>query len=334
MNFYNNTMKRPAISIITPIYNVRPFVAKCVESLMNQTFKDVEFIFVDDASSDGSIDILNDIIMRHPEKNVRVVHHEVNKGLPAARKTGFEAAIGDYILNCDGDDWVEPDMLESLYSAVVEKNADYAYCDFYLTYEHSERYQKCPEFSSPIEALKVGYLSGTAKYNVWNKLIRRSLYKGTEFPVEHRKGGEDMIMFDVLSKANTIAYVPKALYHYIKYNENAISEKFSEQRLIDIRYNADHAITAVQKNCPQEDMTKEIAFFKLNVKLPFIISDDPEKWKIWKGWYPEANSYILKNKHLPLRTRMIQWFASKNLWIVVKLYYMIFYKILYRFLYR
>lgn len=326
-------MKNPAISVITPIYNVRPFVAKCAESLLNQTFNDVEYIFVDDASTDGSIQILNGILSRYPERDVKIICHEKNQGLPASRRTGLAAASGDYILNCDGDDWVDTTMLEKLYSAVMSNNADYAYCDFYLSYEHTERYQKSTQFATPLDALKIGYLGGRAKYNVWNKLIKRSLYDGVEFPVEHRKGGEDMIMFDVLSKAKSVAYVPEALYHYVKYNENAISERFSEQRLIDIRYNADQAIAAVIKNCPV-DLSKEIAFFKLNVKLPFLITDNPEKWRIWKEWYPEANEFIMANHYLPFRTRLLQWFASKNFWWIVRVYYLLFYRMLYNLLYR
>ena len=326
-------MKNPAISVITPIYNVRPFVAKCAESLLNQTFNDVEYIFVDDASTDGSIQILNGILSRYPERDVKIICHEKNQGLPASRRTGLAAASGDYILNCDGDDWVDTTMLEKLYSAVMSNNADYAYCDFYLSYEHTERYQKSPQLATPLDALKIGYLGGREKYNVWNKLIKRSLYDGVEFPVEHRKGGEDMIMFDVLSKAKSVAYVPEALYHYVKYNENAISERFSEQRLIDIRYNADQAIAAVIKNCPV-DLSKEIAFFKLNVKLPFLITDNPEKWRIWKEWYPEANEFIMANHYLPFRTRLLQWFASKNFWWIVRVYYLLFYRMLYNLLYR
>ena len=156
-------MKTPAISVITPIYNVKPFVSHCVESLMNQTFKDVEFIFVDDASTDGSIDILGDIIGRYATKMVKIIHHERNMGLPAARKTGIAVASGEYVYNRDGDAWVEPDILGAMYEAVTKSGADYAYCDYYLTYEHTERYMKCPPFKSSEEALRVGYLSGTAK---------------------------------------------------------------------------------------------------------------------------------------------------------------------------
>lgn len=323
----------PAVSIITPIYNVKDFVTKCVESLMSQSFEDIEFIFVNDASTDGSIDIVRHITEQYQGKNIKIINHEKNSGLPASRKTGYEASTGEYIFNCDGDDWVDADLIMKLYAAVKEKNADYAYCDFFLTYEKSERYMHCPAYLTPDEALRKGYLAGAMKYNVWNKLIRRSLYDGVVFPVDHRKGGEDMIMLHVLSKAKKIAHVPEALYHYVNVNSGAISKGFSPQRLIDVKYNADTAIKYLVENYPV-DIDKEIAFFKLNVKLQFLITDDKNRYAVWKDWYPESNAYVLKNKELPLRTRILQWFAANNLWLLVRLYYTITYRVIYSILYK
>lgn len=300
---------------------------------MSQSFEDIEFIFVNDASTDGSIDIVRSITDRHKEKNIKIINHEKNRGLPASRKTGYEASTGEYIFNCDGDDWMEGDMIEKLYAAVKENNADYAYCDFFLTYEKSERYMHCPAYSTPDEALRKGYLAGAMKYNVWNKLIKRSLYDGVVFPVDHRKGGEDMIMLNVLSKATKLAHVPEALYHYVNVNSGAISKGFSPQRLIDVKYNADTAIKYLVENYPV-DIDKEIAFFKLNVKLQFLITDDKNRYAVWKDWYPESNTYVLKNKELPLRTRILQWFAANNLWLLVRLYYTITYRVIYSILYK
>ncbi len=322
-----------AITVITPVYNVKKFIRRCAESLLSQTYSDVEFIFVNDASTDGSVDILNSIIKQYPNKNIRLIHHSENRGLPSSRKTGYEASTGRYIFNCDGDDWLEPTMLEKLYSAVAPLDIDYAYCDFFLSYEKSERYMKCPEFLTPDEALREGYLSGASKYNVWNKLIKRELYDGVVFPVDHKKGGEDMIMLGILSKARSIAYVPEALYHYVKINSSAISEAFSPQRLIDIRYNADSAINVLRATYPG-DLEKEIAFFKLNVKLPFIISDDSKRIAVWREWYPEADKYIWDNKHQPIRNKLVQWLAAKGQYWAVKLYYKVVYKLVYRVIYR
>lgn len=322
-----------AVTIITPIYNVKDFVTKCVESLMSQSFEDIEFIFVNDASTDGSIDIVRSITDRHHEKNIKIINHEINKGLPASRKTGYEASTGEYIFNCDGDDWMDVNMIEKLYAAVKKNDADYAYCDFFLTYEKSERYMHCPTYSTPDEALRKGYLAGAMKYNVWNKLIRRSLYDGVVFPVDHRKGGEDMIMLNVLSKATKIAHVPEALYHYVNVNSSAISKGFSPQRLIDVKYNADTAINYLETHYPF-DLTEALAFFKLNVKLQFLITDEEEKYRVWKEWYPEANAYALKNTYLPIRTRLLQWCAAKDLWLLVRLYYTIIYRVIYSMLYK
>lgn len=323
----------PSITVITPVYNVKSFIRKCAESLLNQTFTDVEYIFVDDASTDGSVDILKSIIANFPNKNIKIISHPENRGLPSSRKTGYEASLGKYIFNCDGDDWVETTMLEKLYFAVESLDIDYAYCDFYLTYEHSERYMKCPVFSTPDEALRKGYLSGSAKYNVWNKLIKRELYDGVVFPIDHKKGGEDMIMLGILSKAKSIAYVPEALYHYVKINTSAISEAFSQQRLIDIRYNADSAIN-VLRNTYHGNLEKEIAFFKLNVKLPFIISDDQSRFAVWKEWYPEANKYIWKNDCQSIRNKVVQWLAAKEQFWIVKLYYKVVYKFIYGVIFK
>ena len=322
----------PEISVIIPVYKVSAFIERCAESLLSQSFEDVEFIFVDDASPDDSRSKLEAVVAKYPQRDVRILTHERNSGLPSARKTGFEASRGRFIYHCDGDDWVEPGILEKMHSAAVENDADYVYCDFYLTFGTNERYMHNPVYSTPDEMLRKGFLSGDCKYNWWNKMARRELYEGVEFPVDHFKGGEDMVMIGILSRARKLAYVPEALYHYVKTNSGAISEGFSQQRLDSIRYNAAHAIKELESY--PGDLSTEIALFKLNVKLPFLISDDPERHAVWKEWYPEANPYIFRNTELPLRTKLLQWFASKNMFLPVKLYYKIVFRFLYGKIYR
>lgn len=321
----------PAISVIVPIYNVSRFIGRCAESLMQQTFRDAEFIFVNDATPDDSVSILESVLAKYPERAVRLVSHERNQGLPASRKTGMKYAQGRFIYHCDGDDRVEPDLLEKMYKAAMDNGADYVYCDFFLTFGENERYMHNPAYGTPDEMLRKGFLSGACKYNYWNKLAARELYEGVVFPVDHRKGGEDMVMIGILSRARAVAYVPEALYHYVKTNTGAISESFSEQRLTDIKHNADTAISLLSDY--DGDLTKEIALFKLNVKLPFLISNDKRRYKVWKEWYPEANGYAFANTELPFRTKFLQWCAAHNLWLFVRLYYRIF-KFRYGVLYK
>ena len=323
------------VSVIIPIYNVSRFIERCAESLMQQTLNEVEFIFVNDATPDDSIAILEKVIAVHPERNgaVRIVHHDSNKGLPAARNTGMAHAQGKYIFHCDSDDFMETDMLEQLYNKAEESDADIVWCDWFLSFEKNERYMRQPAYDTPIKALKA-ILSGTMKYNVWNKLVKRSLFTDNciEFPAGHGMG-EDMTIIRLFAYAKKVVYLPKAFYHYVKLNTNAYTNTYSEQHLQDVRYNVDATIEAIEKRCGNE-LVNEIEWFKLNVKLPFIFTGKKEDYKLWCKWYSEANGYILSNKNLPLRTRILQWAAWKRQYWIIWLYNQLIFKIVYGVIYR
>ena len=324
------------VSIIIPIFKVRNFIERCVCSLFKQTLKDVEYIFVDDASPDDSIDILKSCVDRYPERKDQVVilTHEQNQGLPAARNTGLAVATGEYVFHCDSDDFVEKDMLEEMYKAAKEKDADMVYCDFYLSFEKNERYMSNPIYETADAMLRQGLLGGNMKYNVWNKLVRKSLYTDNDllFPAGHAMG-EDMTMIRLAACAKSVAYVPKAFYHYVKLNANAYSATMSERHKIDIRFNVDQTVKFLEKKFGNE-LEKEIAFFKLNTKLPFIITDDTAQYEVWKEWWPEANKYICENKQQAFRTRLVQWLAAKGQFWAVKLYFKVVYKLVYGVIYR
>jgi glycosyltransferase involved in cell wall biosynthesis len=319
------------VSVIIPVYNVSAFIRRNVRSLMGQTLQDVEFIFVDDATPDDSIDIIREEIKAYPQREpfVKIVSHDVNKGLPAARNTGLAEAGGDYIYHCDSDDWVEPDMLEKMLKAAEEKDADIVYCDFFLSFEKNERYMSNPDYSTADELLRRGFLGGMTKYNVWNKLVRRSLYtdNGLSFPEGHPMG-EDMTMIMLTAMADKAAHVPEALYHYVKLNEGAYSNSRSQKKLDDIRYNVDRTVSFLEEKFGNS-LEKEISLFKLSIKLPFLITDDKEMYRFWSEWYPEADSYVNANPDLPWRTRLLQVMASKGQWWYVKMYYRIVNKFIY-----
>ena len=324
----------PIISVISPFFKVAPFIERCAESLLGQTLQDVEFIFVDDASPDESREVLEKVIARHPERNTRIVTHEMNKGLPAARNTGLAVATGDFIFHCDSDDWVETDMLEKMYNTAEENGADYVYCDFLMQFEKSARYMVTPDYTDPERMIKEGFMAGAMKYNVWNKLVRRSIYEksGVHFPDGHGMG-EDMTMILLATHATRTVRVPEALYHYVKLNVNAFSNTFSERHLTDIRFNTDRTLKGLE-NWDVSDKDLYINLFKLNIKLPFLFSGDKKQYKLWKEWFPEANRYVLQNRHLPFRTKLVQWFAAKSLFPLVSLYEFLINKVYYRLKFR
>lgn len=322
------------ISVIIPIYNVARFIERCAFSLMQQTLDGVEYIFVNDATPDESMQLLRDVLEHYPGKasQVKIVEHALNKGLPAARNTGLAVATGEYVFHCDSDDYVEPDMLESLYNAAKESDADFVWCDWFLSYDNSERYMKQPSFDTSLEALKA-MLGGAMKFNVWNKLVRRSLYadNGIQFPAGHGMG-EDMTMIRLAACAGKVAYVNKALYHYVRSNSEAMTQAYSERHLADVRHNVDETMDFLASK--GLDTEKEMAFFKLNVKLPFLVTGSWESYRRWNEWYPEANAYIGANVNMPWRTRFLQQMAARQFYIGVWLYYQVVYRFLYTIIFK
>lgn len=320
------------VSVVIPVFRVEKYIERCVRALMEQTLEDVEFLFVDDASPDGSMEIVKRVVAEY-NRTVRFLVHEKNKGLPAARNTGLEAATGEYIYHCDSDDWPERTLLEKMVTAAEKADADFVYCDFFLSFSDKERYMRQTSYTDSMEMLEKGFLAGMTKYNVWNKLVRRKLYidNGLRFPDGHTNG-EDLLMVKAIRMANKVAYVPEALYHYNRTNENAITKTYSEKHFTDIKFNTDDVIHFLKEHPITHP--EYLEFFKLNQKLPFLFSQSRQQYRLWKLWYPEANKYIQKNREWPFRTRMVQKLATWHLFPLVHFYGWavnhLFYGLLYR----
>lgn len=325
----------PKVSVIIPIYKVERFIARCAESLMRQTLQDVEYIFVDDATPDGSMGILQHTLERFPDRRgqVTVLHHTENKGLPAARNMGLAVASGEYVFHCDSDDFVEHDMLENLYNTAEDSSADIVWCDYYISYEEGERYMKQPRYFTPEEALR-GMLCGRMKYNVWNKLARRSLYfeNAITFPAGYAMG-EDMTMIQLFSFAHKVAYLPKAYYHYVQWNPSSMTRTFTDEQLASLRRNAKSVSDFMSVRYGGEwDLYRHS--FSLLMKWPFLCGNDWKMYRLWKEWFPEANPYIWKDKNVSLRIRFIEWCASKGAFGIVWLHYWIVIRFLYSIMYK
>lgn len=323
------------VSVIIPVYRVEKFIEKCAASLFSQTLDDVEFIFVDDASPDNSMAVLEKCIQQYPQRKaqIRMLVHKENKGLPAARNTGLAAASGEYVFHCDSDDFVEPDMLETLYDEAKKKDADIVWCDWYLSFEHNERYMKQPDYATPMEALKA-MLAGLMKFNVWNKLVRRRLYADNQiaFPAGYAMG-EDMTMMLLFAVAGKVAYIPQAFYHYVKLNTEAYSQNFSLNHLESVKHNI-RTVELFLHSRLGNGLDLEIACMKLEAKFPFLMSNRKEMYRLWERTYPEANAYILRNHYISRRRRWVQWCAAKQLWFLVRLHGWIVGKLIYGIIYR
>lgn len=329
-------MQTPLVSIIVPIFNVEQHIGECIDSLLSQSYSSIEYIFVDDASPDNSMLILDNILADYPCRSsfVKVLRHETNKGLPAARNSGLAVAKGDYIFHCDSDDWIEPDMISDMMQVANNANADIVYTDFFLSFSKNERCMKQPAFKNPEDALRA-MLDGSMKFNVWNKLIKRRLYAdyAITFP-DGRSMGEDMTILKLFCRAEKVTHLPRAHYHYMQTNPNAFTKRISEERLEQIRYNVTDVIHYIERVYGKIKFEKEIQYFKLNMKLSFLISTDPYMYNLWRKWYPEADAYIGENPAFCKRTRLIQYAALKKQDWLIKLYNYLIIKFVYGIVYR
>ena len=214
--------KKPLISVIVPIFQVEKYLDKCISSIISQTYHNLEIILVDD----GSTDNCSQICEKYKELDNRIkVIHKQNGGLSQARNVGLEIATGDFIGFVDSDDWIEPNMYETLISTLFEMNADIAVCGYQDEYEginsilHDITSFKRNQYT-PEEALRK-ILKGKSFISimVWNKLYKKAVLADISFP--EGKIYEDNLWTPlVIGNAKTIASINYPLYHYLNREES------------------------------------------------------------------------------------------------------------------
>jgi len=222
--------KKPTVSIIVPIYGVEQFIRKCAESLFSQTWTEIQYIFVDDGSPDRSAEILEEVLEAFPErKSQTAIIHQKNQGLPVVRKVGMGMATGEYIIQVDSDDWVEPDYISSLVEKAVDEDADVVYCDFFKEYEgRHPKIEREKDFfpSDGVMAVKAMHNSIIRAY-MWNKLVKRDLIN-TEGLILPLYGYHEDIVFNtqILYNARKCVHLKRPLYHYRRRRSGSMTRAF------------------------------------------------------------------------------------------------------------
>ena len=164
----------PAVSVIIPVYNVEPYMARCARSLFGQTLKDIEFLFIDDCSPDRSIEIMSEVLEEFPERKgqVTVFRMPCNSGQAAVRMQGIKMAKGEYLIHCDSDDYVLlPEAYERLYEKASAEDLDIVTCNF-----ETERDGKVLELVKGECTSVARMLKGDAKWNILCQMTRKSLF--------------------------------------------------------------------------------------------------------------------------------------------------------------
>lgn len=296
-------MKTPKISIIVPVYNVEKYIRRCIDSILNQTFKDFELILVDDGSPDRCGEICEEYALR--DIRIKVIHKE-NGGQASARNVGLDIAQGDYIGFVDSDDWIDSDMYEILYNEIIKYQADIASCKCKHFYENRKSNESKNE-----EILLNEYHSNEildAHYDrkidiaVCTKLINRKKIGGLKFK-------EGMISEDVMyslclyTKVESIIVINQKKYIYFHRANSTTTSKISEKRLDNIYHSIELCSILPQKYIKN-------------------IIEGAQRYIVNLGIEVVNEETILENKVL---LKKIKFLLKKNKILSHKIYYKKFY---------
>lgn len=233
--------QKTLISVVVPIYNVEDYLNRCVTSLVNQTYKNLEIILVDDGSPDSCPKICDE--WAHKDSRIIVVH-KVNGGLSDARNAGFNVASGELIAFIDSDDWIDIDAFEKMYNRLLEDDSDVVSCGVKWVSEDgsliNEVSVKDEEVFDTHSAMSEIIVDGKLKQHVWNKLYKRKLIE--DIPFEKGKYHEDVFWsYQVFGRAQKVSLMKESFYNYVQRSNSIMGESYSVKRL--------DALDAMKQRC-------------------------------------------------------------------------------------
>ena len=268
-----NKDEKDLISIIVPVYNVGQYLDRCMTSILQQTYRRLEIILVDDGSTDSS-PAKCDAYARK-DSRVRVIH-KPNGGLSDARNAGLAVASGDYIGYVDSDDWIEPDMYERMHQACAAHGAQLAVCRYFCEYkDHTVAGGGGSVVPLSREALLEIYISGHEEYviynSVWSKLFHRDLVSGALFP-KGRNSEDIMYTTRAFCKVERAVYLDQCFYHYVLDREGSIMNEADNKRMFDdeIPFWREHIACIRQMVSPQ---MADLAGYHFQRRLLFYYID-------------------------------------------------------------
>lgn len=215
------------VSIVVPIYNVEKYLDRCVESLINQQYNNIEILLVDDCSTDGSADIAKRYADKHPEKCI-FIQREKNGGLAAARNSALKQFTGEWVTFVDSDDWVDPEYIDVLYNTAVSENADIVMSQFNYSYP-SGVLEKVSPFGALTSESSHKEIVAFSDSCSCTRLFRRELFteNGIDFPEDIWRSEDISTIIPLLTKTDKIALVPKAMYYYFQRSTSLSNQNFN-----------------------------------------------------------------------------------------------------------
>lgn len=294
-------MEAKLVSYIIPVYNVSAYIERCAKSLFTQTYGDIEFIFINDCSTDDSEVKLRKVIELFPnvQCRVKIISNKTNLGSATTRNIGLSNAAGDYVMFADSDDWVESNYVESMVNTIEASEKDIVYCDYYESFKDQDKYVKQDYGEEHLECI-CSMLTRAMHGSTWNKIFRRKILLQSNLTFVDGADLFEDVGWNVrlFAYTNRIGYLPLAFYHYIQYNDNSIiksmssavfSRKRALQRLENVRVACEY-LTSLGLEGRLSIGMKE---WKLMAKNDLIDEKDDSSLQTWVETFPEADSAIL-----------------------------------------
>ena len=306
----------PKVTIIITIFNCEDYIKTCARSLFEQTLDGLEYLFVNDATPDNSMNILKSIIADYPSRKpyIKIINLEKNGGVSNARRIGIEIASGEYVIHADSDDWVDRDMYERLYRKAKETDADIVGCNFRHEFT-DQQYDFHQQYANSIEENISRLINGRIFPSLCTSLTRRSLIveKGVIFPVGLNMGEDLYFNLQLYLHARKIVSMDWAPYHYRHTESSSCVQR--TRKSID----SDIAIAGKIEKLMRgqklfEKYAKDIEYRKFFSKLPLIHDlNDESLYKEWLNIYPETNKKIWQYDKIDWKQKIELWLAAKGM---------------------
>lgn len=305
------------VSILVPIYGVEKYIARCAHSIFKQTYQDIEIIFVNDASKDKSIKILNEVIEQYPQikSKIKIITHKTNMGLACARNSAVKAATGKYLIHIDSDDYVSNKIIEKLVTKAEMQKADITVCNYIKETQNGLKKIEVPISSSQIEYTKM-LLTRKTNVQIVFKLYNRDLYiKNNIEAIPGVNNGEDYSTVSRLSYyAKKICKVNDFLYYYNQMNESSYTYHITEKAIKE-KIKAQIIINDFFSSIEKKDIYAQALIDSfLYQKLSLFIASNIQYYPIINNLYNEIS---ILHSQLPISYKIILTLARFKFYHIV-----------------
>lgn len=282
------SVENSLISVIIPVYNSERWLSRCLDSVISQTYKQLDILIIDDGSTDSSGNICDN----YASKDSRIrVFHQTNQGVSASRQKGVDSAMGSYIIHVDSDDWIDINMISQLYNKAKIGDYDMVICDYYEEQSGYTKYcNQDPKSSDPIEILHK-LLSQQLHGSCCNKLVKRVCYNlpDVTFPKEINIYEDLYVTSMMLINNISVAYLPEAFYHYsIGYSDNTLSNRITHKSVVE-KINfiqiMEHKLS-IKQIYGLGNLKKDVLF------CLFVLRD----YNLMNKLYPETNRFVVSEE--------------------------------------